>query len=139
MTTAWPVDHPIPVAGVIVRRDDAVLLVRPHHEELHWLISGYLEAWESVEEAAIREVREEVGLEVVIERVLGGYSCRTIGKNLVFVVCVARPVGGELSIGEEVSDARWFPLGGLPPWPANSPAALAVAELIRDRRPVVGG
>lgn len=43
----WPPDHPIPVAGVIVRRGDEILLVKPHGEELHWLISGFLEPWEA--------------------------------------------------------------------------------------------
>ncbi|MEJ7803676.1 MAG: NUDIX domain-containing protein [Candidatus Limnocylindria bacterium] len=125
----WPTDHPVPVAGAIVRRGDEILLVRPHEEQLHWLISGYLEAWESVEEAAVREVREETGLDVEIERMVGSYSCRSIGKNLVFAVCVARPVGGELRIGAEIADARWFPIDALPPWPADSPAAQAVADL----------
>lgn len=125
----WPADHPIPVAGVIVQRPGEILLVRPHEEQLHWLVSGFLEAWESVEEAAVREAREETGLEVEIERVLGSYSCRTIGKNFVFVVCVARPVGGELSAGAEIADARWFALDALPPWPSDSPAAQAVSDL----------
>lgn len=129
--TPWPEDHPIPVAGAIGRRGDEILLVRPHGEELHRLISGFLESWESVEEAAIREVREEVGLEGETERMVGSYSCRTIGRNFVFVVCLAGPVDGQPRIGDEILDARWFPLKGLPPWPADSPARQAVADCLR--------
>ena len=128
----WPPDHPIPVAGAIVRDGDTILLVRPHEETSHWLISGYLEAYESAEEAAIREVREEVGLEVEIERIVGSYSCRTIDKNMVFVVCLAHPVAGTLRLGEEISEAHWFHLDALPKWPADSPAALAIADLTRS-------
>src|SRR5438105_2045402 len=67
-------DNPVAVAGVIVRRGDEVLLARPPRGAHHVLISGFLEAYESVEDAAVREVREETGLEVVVERVLGSYS-----------------------------------------------------------------
>lgn len=127
----WPSDHPIPVAGAIIRKGDEILLVRPHEETKHWLVSGYLEAYESVEDAAIREVREEVGLEVEIERVVGSYSCRSINKNMVFIVCLAHPTGGNLRLGEEVAEAHWFRLDALPNWPGDSPAALAIADLAR--------
>lgn len=119
------------MAGVIVRDGGAVLLVRPHEERTHWLISGYLEAYESVEQAAVREVREEVGLQVEVERIIGSYSCRSISKNMVFVVCVVHPVGGSVQLGDEIAEARWFRLDALPVWPADSPAAFAMADLIR--------
>lgn len=130
----WPADHPIPVAGAIIRAGDAILLVRPHEETTHWLISGYLEAYESAEEAAVREVREEVGLEVEIERVVGSYSCRSINKNMVFVVCLARPIGGRLRLGEEIAEAHWFRVDALPDWPVDSPAAMAIADLFSAAR-----
>ena len=126
-------DNPVAVAGVIVRRGDEVLLARPRHGSHYVLISGFLEAYESVEDAAVREVQEETGLEVEIERVLGSYSCRPIGKNMVFIVCVARPVGGELRLSEELADARWFSLHALPDWPADWPVARAFADLSRNR------
>lgn len=128
MADPWPPDHPIPVVGVIVQRGEKVLLVKPYGEELHWLISGFLEAWESVEEAAVREVREEVGLEIELEGLVGSYSTRSIGKNFVFIVCLAHPVGGELRTGHEITDARWFPVDRLPPWPAHSPAMAALTD-----------
>jgi NAD+ diphosphatase len=123
-------DNPVAVAGVIVRRGDQVLLARPARGTDHVLISGFLEAFESVEDAAVREVREETGLEVEIDRILGSYSCRPIGKNMVFVVCVARHVAGEIDVSEELAEARWFELHDLPSWPADWPVARAFADLI---------
>jgi NAD+ diphosphatase len=122
-------DNPVAVAGVIVVRDDHVLLVRQPGGTHHVLVSGYLEAYESAEDAAAREVREETGLEVEVERVLGTYSCRSIGKNMVFIVCVAGVTGGDLRLGEELEDARWFPLDALPKWPLNWPVARAFVDL----------
>lgn len=123
-------DNPVAVAGVIVRRGGEVLLARPQRGTHFVLVSGFLEAYESVEAAAVREVREETGLEVEIERILGSYSCQPIGKNMVFIVCVARVLGGELRIAEELADACWFPLDALPNWPAEWPVAQAFADLL---------
>jgi NAD+ diphosphatase len=122
-------DNPVAVAGVIVRRGDEVLLARPRRGTHHVLVSGFLEAYESVEDAAVREVQEETGLQVSIERVLGSYSCRPIGKNMVFIVCVARVLDGELRVADELEDARWFTLDALPDWPSEWPVARAFADL----------
>src|SRR5579885_3560714 len=110
-------DNPVAVAGVIVRRDGDVLLAKPRGGREYVLVSGFLEAFESVEMAAVREVREETGLDVAVKHILGSYSCKPIGKNMVFVVCVARLLGGELRVSDELEDARWFPLRALPAWP----------------------
>jgi NAD+ diphosphatase len=125
-------DNPAAVAGVIVRRGDDVLLVRPAHvadHHPHVLVSGFLEAYESAEDAAVREVEEETGLRIQVERVLGTYSCRPIGKNMVFIVCLARLLGGDLCLSDELADARWFPLDALPDWPSEWPVARAFADL----------
>jgi NADH pyrophosphatase NudC (nudix superfamily) len=150
-------DNPVAVAGVMIRRDDEVLLVRPRlrpKDEViveeqpdlrrYVLVSGYLEPFESVEEAAVREAKEETGLEITVERIIGSYSCRPINKNMVFVVCLARPVGGGLALSDELADARWFPLAALPDWPAEWPVARAFASLaeleqVQPRLPVQGG
>ena len=122
-------DGPIPVVGVIIRRGDEVLLVRQADYPLYVLVAGYLEAFESAEDAAAREVKEETGLDVAIERVLGTYSCRPIGKNMVFIVCAAQVTGGELMPSDELVDARWFPVGGLPDWPPELALVRAFADL----------
>ena len=128
-------DNPAAVAGAVVRRGEEVLLVRPADAppevKQHVLVSGFLEAFESAEQAAVREVREETGLEVEVERVLGTYSCRSIDRNMVFIVCLTRLLGGELRLSDELVDARWFPLNALPDWPPDWPIARAFADLLR--------
>lgn len=132
-STPWPADHPIPVAGAILDRGGEILLVRPKHLDQFWLVSGYLEAWESAEAAAIREVREEVGLDIQRPRIVGSYSCQSIGLNMVFIV-YATQVSPEapVAIGDEIAEARWYRVDALPDWPAESPAAVAVRDYLSD-------
>jgi NADH pyrophosphatase NudC (nudix superfamily) len=124
-------DNPVAVAGVIVQRGEHVLLVRQADFPQFALVAGYLEAFESAEDAAVREVKEETGLDVAVEGMLGTYSCRPIGKNMVFIVCIARVVGGELALSDELVEARWFTLDALPDWRPDLPVAQAFADLRR--------
>ena len=115
-------DAPTPVAAAIVERGGEVLLVRPQGAEAFALVAGYPEPHETIEEAAAREVREETGLEVQVERILGSYSIDPLGRNLVLVVCVASVVGGDFRLqAEELAEGRWFPLGDLPVWREDWP------------------
>lgn len=74
--------------------------------------SGYVNRGEAVEVAAAREVWEEVGLEVEVERLIGLYS--ETDNPIVLAVYVARVVGGLLAPGDEVSEVGLFAPNALP-------------------------
>ena len=115
-------DAPTPIAGAVIVRDGEVLLARPHHSPEFALVTGFPEPYERIEDAAVREAQEEVGFDIRIERVLGTYSCEPVGQNQVLVACLATSVGGDFHIQEEeLAEGRWFPLDGLPDWPATWP------------------
>ena len=111
-----------PNAGVaaILIEDGAVLLTRRGGSErpgLWELPGGFVEYDESIHDALIREMREETGLDVEVGRV---YDVRSnffhdSGRHSVGVWFLARRRGGVLVAGNDAADARFFPLGALPP------------------------
>lgn len=110
-------------AGVIVR-DAAGRILLERRSDCGWwgVPGGRVEPGESLEQAACREVREETGLDVRIERLVGVYSgperivaySATDIIHLVDVVLAATIIGGELAISEESSDLRFFEVDALP-------------------------
>lgn len=74
--------------------------------------SGYVDRGEPPETAAVREVREEVGLEVRISHLIGLYS--TPGEPVVVAVYAADPISGTVIAGDENDAAAYFSPDDLP-------------------------
>jgi 8-oxo-dGTP diphosphatase len=71
MTEEFRVATPRVAAGVLIRDGaDRVLLVRPTYKEGWEIPGGYVDPGESPKQAAAREVREELGTDVVVGRLL---------------------------------------------------------------------
>ena len=107
--------NPKVAVGVIVARDDEVLLCRRDIDpgRGRWSFpSGYVDAGEPVEVAARREVLEETGLEVELSRLVGVYD--SPNRPVVYIVYAGRIVGGEASAREEVQEVGYFGLEALP-------------------------
>lgn len=83
--------HSVSVAGIVVRDDGRVLVIK-RDDNGHWEApGGVLELDESFEAGVRREVLEETGLEVTVERLTGVYKNMTHG--IVALVYRCRPVG----------------------------------------------
>jgi 8-oxo-dGTP pyrophosphatase MutT (NUDIX family) len=99
--------------GLLIGRID---LKDQSREKLLWsLPKGHIEAGESPEQAAIREVREETGIESEIQTSLGviDFWFMAGGKRIHKTVhhFVFKEKGGRISPQvSEVDDVRWFPL-----------------------------
>lgn len=105
--------QPALTVDVIVRDGNRVLLVKRKNNPFKgkWaLVGGFVEYGEKVEEAAKRECREETGLEVELERLVGVYSDpnRDPRGHVVSICFLARVVGGKLKAGSDALEAKFF-------------------------------
>lgn len=70
----WPDHIKAGVAGIIFNKSQRVLLMKRADNGLWGIPSGHVEPGETVEEAIIREISEETGLKVKVNRLIGVYS-----------------------------------------------------------------
>ena len=113
-------NNPAPTASVLILREGRVLLVRrgiPPARGAWDVPGGFIEPGESAERAARREVREELGIAVRLERVLGTFPDvygpkRVPTLNIYFVGSVARRAAARA--GDDAASFRWIPLRALP-------------------------
>ena len=99
--------------AVILDELDRILLCHRRDMDKWNLPGGGVESGEIPTEAVIREVREETGLEVVIEKLTGIYG-KNYKDELVFTF-ICRIIGGELTTTSECSENQYFALDDLPP------------------------
>ncbi|GAB7068256.1 NUDIX domain-containing protein [Mycobacterium hodleri] len=98
--------HSVSVAGIVIRDDGRVLVIK-RDDNGHWEApGGVLELDESFEAGVQREVLEETGLVVSVERLTGVYKNLTHG--IVALVYRCRPTGGEPHATEEAREIRWM-------------------------------
>lgn len=109
-----PSNSDIVVAAVALVRDGCVLTVRKRGTERFMLVGGKLEPGESAREAALRETREEVGLEIADAVLLGEFESEaanepghTLHSTVFWVDSDAEPVASA-----EIAEVRWTPLRG---------------------------
>ncbi|MBI2886353.1 MAG: NUDIX domain-containing protein [Chloroflexi bacterium] len=101
--------------AVVAGRDGKVLLARRNHQPamgLWTFPSGYVDAGEVVEEAAVREAREETGAEVALLKLMAVAS--EPGNPVVLIVYRGEIVGGVLAPGPEATEVGLFGLDELP-------------------------
>jgi ADP-ribose pyrophosphatase YjhB (NUDIX family) len=108
-------DPKLAVGTVIRMTDDRIVLVRRAIEPGYgkWVFpGGYVDRGEEITVAAIREAREESGLDVRLDRLLDIYSYA--GRTPIVVVYAATCIGGELAVDDEGLEARAFEPAAIP-------------------------
>ncbi|MFI1967964.1 NUDIX hydrolase [Streptomyces cinnamoneus] len=114
--------HSVSVAGAVVRDDGRVLAIRRADNGNWELPGGVLEIEESPEAGARREVLEETGIEVSVDRLTGVYKNMT--RGIVALVFRCRPVGGSERTSDESAAVSWLT-------PEEVTAAMAEAYAVR--------
>lgn len=106
---------PVPCAGVVCLRGDEVLLIRRGRPPLQgeWsLPGGRIEPGERAVEAALRELREETGVEAQITGLLDVVDgiFPDAGRHYVLIDYAARWISGEPVAGDDAAEARFVSL-----------------------------
>lgn len=118
---------------MFVAEKDQVLLIKRGvwPEKGRWaLVAGFIDLGEHPEEGAIREMKEETGLDGVIERLMD-LSFDPVSQTIV-ILYKARVVGGVLAPNDDAQDARWFTRADLPDLAFDSTRQTVKAWLAGD-------
>jgi len=99
--------NPTPTAMVLVRCGERCLFIRqPFFPPGHWgLVNGFVERGETAEQAAVREVKEEVGLDVRLATMAGTFYFEP--KNLLLIGFVADSDTMAVEQSTEISEWEW--------------------------------
>ncbi len=128
-------ERPAPAAVALVRDGEERLLYtrrRYPPEPGGWCFpGGGVEAGESAEDAAVREVWEETGIRIAVDRQIGVFSPPSRRSLIAFVL--AHPVGGRLTPGSDALDAGWFRPAAAPPLCFETHAAAFAAWVEQER------
>lgn len=107
---------PLVTVDVVIEHEGGIVLVRRAHPPSGWALpGGFVEYGETLEEAAVREMREETGLEVDLIRQFHTYSDpgRDPRFHTIGTVFVGRG-RGRLTAGDDAAEARVFTRDALP-------------------------
>jgi 8-oxo-dGTP diphosphatase len=128
---------PLLAADAVILFSGGIVLIqrgRPPFAGRYALPGGFVELGESVEAAAVREAKEETGLEIELLGLVGIYSdpARDPRGHVVSAAFLARG-SGSLLAGSDASAAGVFSKEGLPPLAFDHQKIIADALALADR------
>jgi ADP-ribose pyrophosphatase YjhB (NUDIX family) len=132
-------ENPLPAAAVILlNHNREILLVKREREPSKgmWCLPiGFAEIGESIEDAALRELKEEAGVEGrIIQLVHVGSEYNSFYGDVLVVIFEVEKTGGEEKAGDDAMDCRYFPVMNLPKlaFDSQEKAIQKFVELKRD-------
>ncbi|MCI0574343.1 MAG: NUDIX hydrolase [Myxococcaceae bacterium] len=109
--------NPVPTVDCIIELPgERIVLIRRRNPPLGWALpGGFVDEGEPLHAAAVREAREETGLEVELVEQFFTYSdpARDPRRHTISTVYIAR-AEGEPKGADDAAEARAFPLAALP-------------------------
>ena len=99
--------HRLAVAVMVLNKDDKVLLVKGPKRGWEFP-GGYVGEGESIKEAAIREVKEESGIDIELTKFCG--INQEVERSTCVVIFTGRTIRGELAVSDESLDVDYFTL-----------------------------
>ena len=128
--------RPFACDGVLIE-DNKILLIKRAAEPFkgEWALpGGRIEEDETAEQCLRREMKEETGLEILPESLVGVYSDpKRDPRGIVAAVYLVKRVGGEPKGGDDAAEAKWFETENLPPLCADHSKIVKDAVILHSR------
>lgn len=102
-----PPKHIVSAAAIVINAKQEILLIKGPRRGWE-MPGGQVEEGESLTRAAIRETKEESGIDIEIIKFCGIFQ--NTAKSICNTLFLARPIGGELALSNESLDAGFFPI-----------------------------
>jgi 8-oxo-dGTP pyrophosphatase MutT (NUDIX family) len=104
--------HSLGAGGLVQNEQGEILVIREREATTYKLPGGHIELGEKIEDAVIREVLEETGIQTTFSAVLGMASTHPyrFGKSNIYIVCKLAPLSTQINIHDthEIDDAKWI-------------------------------
>jgi ADP-ribose pyrophosphatase YjhB (NUDIX family) len=138
----------VPSVNVVVTNDAGDLLLIRRSDNDNWAVpGGAVDLGESLTQAAVRETREESGIDCEVTGLIGIY---TDPKHVLLytsngevrqefsIVLTARLTGGDLATSSESSEVRWVPTSQVSDYPMDRSMRLRIGHYLQGSgRPVI--
>lgn len=109
--------NPAPTVDIIIQINSGIVLINRRHPPLGWALpGGFVDYGESLEQAAIREAKEETGLDIYLERQFHTYSDpnRDQRRHTISTVFLATASGQPVG-ADDAAEAKIFFRDNFPP------------------------
>jgi 8-oxo-dGTP diphosphatase len=103
----YPPKHILSAAAIVVNDKNELLLIKGPRRGWE-MPGGQVEEGESLSQAAIRETKEESGIDIEIIKFCGIFQ--NVENSICNTLFLAKPIGGELTISSESSEVGFFPM-----------------------------
>jgi ADP-ribose pyrophosphatase YjhB (NUDIX family) len=138
----------VPSVNVVVVNDAGEILMIRRTDNDNWAVpGGAIDLGESVAQAAVRETREESGIECEITGIVGIYSdpkhvilytSNGEARQEFSIVLTARPLSGQPTPSSETSEVRWVPVSEVRDYTMDRSMRIRINDYLdRKESPVV--
>jgi ADP-ribose pyrophosphatase YjhB (NUDIX family) len=134
----------VPSVNVVVVNDDGEILLIRRTDNGNWAVpGGAIDLGESVAQAAVRETREESGIECEITGIVGIYSdpkhvilytSNGEARQEFSIVLTARAVSGKPTPSSESSEVRWVPASAISGYVMDRSMRLRINDYLDHRQ-----
>ena len=107
VNTYKPPKHIVSAAAIVVNEKNEILLIKGPRRGWE-MPGGQVEEGESLKEAAIRETKEESGIDIKIIKFCGIFQ--NVNHSICNTLFLAKPIGGELTTTPESLEVGFFPI-----------------------------